>query len=196
MMNAENIKKVLVIGSGTMGQQVATQCALFVDEVVLYGRNAEKLKDAKKGVRKILDTLIQKGMITKAETEAVEKRIIYSNDYIEASKNIDLVSESVAEEVPVKFSVWEQFAPYLPSHAILTTNTSSLMPSEFVKACGAPDRFLAWHFHTPVFFQNLADIMPLPETTPDVVKVIVDFSNKIHQNSVILNVEHGGVFGK
>ena len=103
---------------------------------------------------------------------------------------MDLVSESVPEDYDLKKKVWSGFAPYLPGHSILTTNTSSLLPSKFKDACGAPERFLSWHFHTPVFFQNLVDVMPSPATDPLYCKILMDFSPMIGQNVVYLENEY------
>lgn len=105
---------------------------------------------------------------------------------------MDLVSEAVFERYDTKEEVWARFAPHLPKHAILTTNTSSLQSSRFVHACGDPGRFLAWHFYTPIFFQNVVDVMPLPGTEAKYVEAMLDFSKAIHENPVILTKETPG----
>lgn len=192
-MTAAEIKKVMMIGSGTMAQQIAGQCALYGHEVVLYVRDEEELQIAKNGILKsVLAPIVNTGAITQEAANKIAAEISYINDPSQTPRDVDLVSESVLESYEIKEKVWRDFAPHLPEHAILTTNTSSLQPSRFADACGAPQRFLAWHFCLPVFFQNIADVMPLPKTDKKYVSVMVEFSRKIHENAIVLKKETEG----
>ncbi len=189
-MTALQIKKVLIIGAGTMAQHIGVQCALFGHGAVMYVRNADELDGARRGIQSlVLRPIIEAGMATEAQARETTERISFIEDPAQTPADIDLVSESVLERVEIKRAVWSAFAPYLPQKAILTTNTSSLLPSSFAAACGDMSRFLAWHFAAPVFFQNLVDIMPIPETAPEYVPLMESFSKKIRQNSVVLHKE-------
>lgn len=191
-MTINEIKKVLVIGNGSMSQHIAVQCAIFGTEAAIYVRNPKKNAFVNDGVKNVLSGLITDGLLSKVKAEEALERITLHNDVQEVCRGADLVSESVSEEVGVKLVTWKKFAPYLPENAILTTNTSSLLPSMFSDASGAPDRFMAWHFHLTVFRQNLADIMPHPGTDPKYVEVLKDFTKSIHQNYCIMKREYAG----
>lgn len=191
-MEIKSIHRILLIGNGSMCQQIAVQCALFACDAVLYVRNIAKNDQVRQEIESILAGLEKQKMVSRGKAAKALSRISLSNDVADACQHVALISESVAEDLAVKRETWGKFAPHLPKNAILTTNTSSLLPSQFAAASGAPERFLAWHFHLPVFRQNLCDIMVHPGTDPKYVPVLEAFSKKIHQNCCILKKEHGG----
>ena len=186
------IKKVLMIGNGAMSQHIGLQCALFGSGVVIYVRNPQKNEAVAASLQKVAESLISDGLVSRERAAAALCRITLSNDPQEACLGVDLVSESVAEDLAAKLATWKKFAPYLPKHAILTTNTSSLLPSAFAEASGAPERFLAWHFHLTVYRQNLADIMPHPGTDPRNVEMLREYTESIGQNCCVLKREYAG----
>ncbi|NLV17740.1 MAG: 3-hydroxyacyl-CoA dehydrogenase [Syntrophomonadaceae bacterium] len=178
-MQASDIKKVLIIGSGTMGRHIGLQNALFGCDVVLYDLNEDALKTAVVHIGKIAGGFVKGGYITEEMASAALARISTSSDPAQASEGIDLVSESIPENVELKKKVWGEFSKYLPKDAILTTNTSTLLPSLFAEASGKPERFLAWHFNLPVFIANIVDVMPHAGTDPSVTQLMVDYSKRV-----------------
>lgn len=191
-MQAQDIKKVLVIGAGLMGRQIALQCALFQVEVSLYGRSEISLARARRHLKRYAQYLVQGGHLAQDRAEAALERITLTTDPAAAAAGADLVSESVTEDLQLKWQVWEQFSPLLPPRAILTTNSSVIFPSEFAAACGRPDRFLAWHFHQLCFIKNVVDIMPHPGTDPACLACVVDFSRRLQLQPIALKKEHRG----
>lgn len=192
-MKARDIKKVLSLGSGTIAQYTVTQCALFGHEVVIHAFSQAGAERARTGIKeRILPRIIEAGMTTEAHAQASIGRmsIIFSKE--EIPQDIDIVSEAVLEDLELKKKVWAEFAPYLPKHAILTTNSSTLLPSAFAEATGAPERFLAWHFSADSFFKNLVDVMPHPGTDPQYTKAVAAFSRTLNLNPVVLEKEVGG----
>ena len=159
-MKADDIKKVLIIGSGTMGRHIGLQHALFGYEVVFYDLDGDVLKKAVIHVEKIASGLLKRGYISEKMLADAKSLISTTTDPGEASNGVQLVSESVPENIALKKKVWNEFNQYLPADAILTTNTSTLLPSMFAEASGRPERFLAWHFHLPAFTANIVDVMP------------------------------------
>ncbi len=188
-MKASDIKKVLIIGSGTMGRQIGMQHAIFGYDVVLYDVDADALKVAVSHIGKMASRFSQEGFISEDMLQNVKSRIAVSSDPQEASQGIQLVSESVPENIALKRKVWGEFGKLLPPDAILTTNTSSLAPSKYADATGHPEHFLAWHFHLPAFKANIVDVMPLPRTDPAVRDMIMEHSVNIGQIPIHLRKE-------
>jgi 3-hydroxybutyryl-CoA dehydrogenase len=87
----------------------------------------------------------------------VMERITTTTVREEAVRDIDLVSESVFEDIGVKKSLYSDFALLFEEKTIVTTNTSYLLPSMFAEETGCPERFCAFHFHD-VFTMNVVDI--------------------------------------
>jgi 3-hydroxyacyl-CoA dehydrogenase len=87
-------------------------------------------------------------------------RITMTADPSVAAADADLLSEAVPEDPKLKGGVLAEFDALCPPRTIFATNTSTLLPSQFAKASGRPDRVIALHFHLPVWVTNLADVMP------------------------------------
>ncbi len=189
-MEAKDINKVLIIGSGTMGKHIGLQHALFDCDVVLYDIDEEILQRALVHITKIAARLARQGYITEERAAEAVKRIKATTDIAEACNGVQLVSESVPENVVLKQKVWKQFDEYLPADAILTTNTSTLVASQFAEASGRPERFLAWHFHLPVYNANVVDVMPHAGTDPELVQIMIDFSRRIQQTPINIKKEY------
>jgi 3-hydroxybutyryl-CoA dehydrogenase len=191
-MQAQDIKKVLVIGPGLMGRQIALQCALFDVEVSMFGRSEISLARARRHLKRYAQYLIQSGYITPERAAEALDRITLTMDPVAAAANVDLVSESVSENLDLKRQIWAQFGKLVPPQAILTTNSSVILPSEFADACGRPERFLAWHFHQLCFIKNVVDVMPHPGTDAECLAIVVEFSRQLQLQPIALKKEHRG----
>jgi 3-hydroxybutyryl-CoA dehydrogenase len=190
-MTLEEIKKILIIGSGTMGQQIGFICAMNGYDVALYDISEEMLVKAKERIQKIARGFVKANRLSQTDADAAINRISQSNNPEWAGRDVDFVSESVPENPALKGEVFARFNTICPSHAIFTTNTSTLVPSMFAEATGRPDRFAAFHFHD-VRFTNLVDIMPHPGTSEETIRLIEKFAERIGQNPVTLKKESSG----
>ena len=157
------IKRILIIGCGTLGLRIGLRCAVDGYEVIMYDLDEKTLQNAINIQAKILKSLVNQGLVREEWAAQMYNRITTTTNKYDAVKNVDLVSESVTEDIEVKKKVWSEFAPLFEKHTILTTNTSYLLPSQFAEETGAPERFCAWHFHD-VFVANVVDIMPHEKT--------------------------------
>lgn len=187
----DDIKKILIIGSGTLGLRIGLQAAISGFEVCMYDLTTETLDNARSIQRKILNSLAKSNTTLAAQSEVVLDRISFTSDARDAATGIDLVSESVTEDVVVKKAVWKQFGKLCPAHCLFTTNTSFLLPSLFAADSGRPDRFCAFHFHD-VFVANVVDIMPHPGTSPWVIDLLFDIGKKLNQTPIKIQKESNG----
>ena len=193
MKKSSDINTILVIGNGLMGNQIACQCALFGKNVRMFIGLAEETIGTVQAIqKKYLDSLIEKEMISQKIADEAMARITYSEDIEEICKDVELVTESVIEAIPIKQEIWARFAPYLPKDAILTSNTSTLAVSEYAEATGAPERFMAWHGHAPVFIQNYFDIMPHEGPDISIIQPMIEFSESIGLTCGVLTKETPG----
>ena len=190
-MRVEEIRKVLIIGSGTMGQQIGFLCATKGYDVVLYDLSQDQLDKAMQRAREIAAGFVRAGRLSVAEADAALGRMRLSHDPQEAGHDVDFVSESVPENPDLKGEVFGLFNKICPGHAIFTTNTSTLVPSMFAAATGRPDKFAAFHFHD-VRTTDVVDVMPHPGTSVQTLRLIEAFAEKIGQKPVTLKKENGG----
>jgi 3-hydroxybutyryl-CoA dehydrogenase len=190
-MKVEEIKKILIIGSGTMGQQIGFLCAMKGYNVTLYDLSEELLEKAVARIQRIANGYVKVGRLSGEEAATAVKRVSRSADPEKAGRDADLISESVPEDPALKAEVFRLFNKICPDHTIFTTNTSTLVPSMFAEATGRPDKFAALHFHD-IRFTNLVDIMPHPGTSKETIRLIEAFANKIEQNPITLKKESSG----
>lgn len=160
-MRIEDIRCVLIVGAGTMGQQIGLQCAMHGYEVVVYDIAPEALEVAHAQIKAYAAHLLNQTRLTRSEADATLARINFTTKPEDAAR-ADLLSESVPEDPGLKAKVFAQFNKICPPQTVFTTNTSTLIPSMYAEATGRPGQFAALHFHTYVWDSNVVDIMPHP----------------------------------
>lgn len=191
-MEAKNIQRVLVIGPGTMGTQIAFQCALFDCQVKIYGRDIHSLERGHKRLTKLSSLLVKTKYITKEQALGALTRIQMTSDKLAACEGAQLITESVPEKIELKRLIWNQFGKIVSNNTILTTNSSTFLPSQIAEYSRYPENFLAWHFHLFCYKNNLVDIMPHAGTKSECIEIISAFSSQIKQTPIILQKEHQG----
>ncbi len=191
-MNINDIRHVLIIGAGTMGQQIGFQCAMFGYEVTLYDVVPVALDGVMSRIRAYAAEIVASGALSEQAMAAALQRIRTTSQPDQAAAQADLVSESVPENPELKGRVFAQFHALCRPDTLFTTNTSSLVPSMFAQATGRPAQFAALHFHTPVWSSNVVDIMPHPGTAPEVVALLAEFAGRIGQIPIVLQKESFG----
>ncbi len=190
-MDIKDVKKVLLLGAGTMGQQISVPCSLAGYEVVIYDINKDALNKAMKRIPEIFNGFVLRRKCTQEQADAAMKRISTTTDPELAAKDADIISESVPEKPGLKVKVFSQFNQLCPECTVFTTNTSTLMPSMIAEATGRPDRFLALHYHD-VNTTNVVDIMPHPGTSKETIQLVKDFALQTGQLPIMMEKEHAG----
>ncbi len=190
-MKLEDIKKVLIAGAGTMGQQTGLLCALNGYEIVIYDISMEILEKGIERIKKNGPRMASFYQFTKEETLAALTRISISDNESEAAKDTDLIIESIPEDPELKGRFFSKFHKLCKPETIFTTNTSSLVPSQFVEASGRPEKLCAFHFHN-VAISKIVDIMPHSKTSKETIEVVTQFATKIDQIPIVLSRENNG----
>jgi 3-hydroxybutyryl-CoA dehydrogenase len=190
-MKIEDIKRVLILGAGTMGQQIGFLCAMYRYDVVYYDLSQEILDKALRRIAKLGSWYVSIGRLTEEKLQHALARISTTPDPAKAAHDVDFVSESVPEDPELKGKVFAQFHKLCPERTIFTTNTSMLVPSMFAKSTGRPEKLAALHFHD-VRSTNVVDVMPHPGTAPEVTRLVHDFAVSIGQIVIMLHRENSG----
>ena len=191
-MQIEDVRRVAIAGGGTMGQQIAFQCAGHGYDVVIHDIDPGALEAAQTRIRAYAEELERGGLITSEQKASAQARITLSSDLRAAAAEADLVSEAVPEDPDLKGRVLAEWDAACPPRTIFMTNTSMLLPSQFAEASGRADRLLALHFHLPVWVNHLADVMPHAGTAPEVTKLVLAFARRIGQVPIELHRESNG----
>ncbi|MEP2023017.1 MAG: 3-hydroxyacyl-CoA dehydrogenase [Reichenbachiella sp.] len=186
------IKKVMIAGGGTLGSQVAWQTAFKGMEVVVYDAFPEGL-EASKLFHAQYASLFQKSLGASAEQiVATKNRLSYTTDLKMAVESADLISESVPENPAIKSKFYEELSAMVSADTIITSNSSTLLPSDFVDSINKPERFLALHFANMIWTFNVAEVMTHATTDPRVKEDVIDFAKAIGMVPIVLNKEQNG----
>ena len=192
IMKIDDIKRILIIGSGTMCVQIGIQSAMHGYQVSIFVRNPAKNDIVWDDIKKRTDWIVRREVISREEADQMLKRIYTTNDPADAAKDADLLSESVPEIPSLKKELFEKFNKLCPEHTIFTTNTSTLLPSMLAESTGRPERFLAFHCNNPVFVTKTVDIMGHPGTLKEVLDITIEFSRRIGIIPIVLEKEQPG----
>jgi len=189
-MKVDDIRKILVVGMGKMGQMIALQCARCGYEVVAYDAFSKSLENARVKIPALAAELVAQQKMTLEASETALSRIHYTSRQ-EDGADADLLSESVLEDVELKAKVFGQFHQICQPKTVFTTNTSTLLPSMWAEATGRPAQFAALHF-LDAFEAPLVDIMPHPGTSPEIVELLAAFAKRIKQVPLVIKKEYPG----
>lgn len=188
-MPIREIRKVCVVGSGTMGCRISLQCAIGGYETVVYDISEEALQRAPDRQKAMAGMIALSGAVSQREIDAGLAHLTFTSNPVKAAENADLLSESVPEIIKVKRRVHAQFDQLCPPHTIMTTNSSSLLVSEIEDAVKRGDKFAALHFHG---FRQVVDIMRGPRTSPETVEILKRFARSLEEIPILLKKEKDG----
>ncbi len=187
----DDINVVMVAGAGTLGLRIALRCALDGYVVKMFDINNEQLESAQQMQAKLTRSFLRKGKITQQQADNAYANLRVTNDIVEAVEGVDLISESVIENLELKKEFYADLTPRLERGVIVTTNTSYLLPSALLDSVEEPELFCALHFHD-VFNQIVVDVMPHAGTNQGVIELLMEFGKRINHIPVLVRKESSG----
>jgi len=165
------IRKVAVVGTGTMGAQIAVQAAHFDYEVSAYDIDEGAFNRVLQNIRAFIKSSGRKTILPMEDWEKGADRVIISPGLGEALQGADLVIEAIPEDLALKRGVFEQIDSLAPQKAILATNSSSIPISRIEDVTSRPEKCLNLHFYLPTIVLNIVDVMGGTLTTPETIEV-------------------------
>jgi len=185
------IKKVAVIGAGTMGHGIAQVAATAHYDVCLNDIKDEFLARAKSGIDGSLDRMLKKEKITAQEKEAILSRITFTTDIAKAVKDADLIIEAIPEILELKKEMFKKLDSLSKPEAILGTNTSQNSITEIASVVANPSRVVGTHFFNPPVMMRLVEVVKGLETADSVVEQIRAFATKLGKEIVVCKDSQG-----
>ena len=172
------IRKVAVVGAGTMGNGIVHVFAQNGFDVTMIDVSAGALEAARKTIAGNLDRQIRKGTLAEADRDAALARIATGTD-LAAVGGADLVIEAATESTELKFRIFEQVDAAAPAHAILASNTSSISITEIAARTRRPEKVIGMHFMNPVPVMKLVEIIRGLATSDETTQTIVGISERL-----------------
>lgn len=165
------VRKVGVVGTGTMATGIVEVFAKRGYEVILRARSAEKAAASVARVKKSLDKAVVKGKLSEEDAAAALDRISPAVEFEELA-DVDLVVEAVAEDLAVKQAVFAALDDVVKPGAVLATTTSSLPVIECAAATSRPSDVVGVHFFNPAPVMKLVEVVATIATAPDVIATV------------------------
>jgi len=187
------IKKIAVIGGGTMGNGIAHVFAMSGFTVKLAETKQEFAERAVNTITKNLTRMVTKEKITEDEKEAALLRIQTTLNLPDAVRDADLVVEAVPEIFELKKKIFQEIDEHAPEHCILASNTSSISITKLAAVTNRPERFIGMHFFNPVPVMKLVEVINGLDTNAEATKTVEDISEKLGKVPVLANDSPGFV---
>ena len=213
-----NIKKVVVIGGGVLGSQIAYQAAYCGFDVTIWlrsegsiGRCQPKLDHLKEVYHETIALMNSDEGKTSQNwamgisdyddfdfDKCIEKAnhaydsIKLELDLQKAVSDADLIIESMAENVEQKTAIYKKMADMLPEKTIIATNSSTLLPSKFAKYTKRPHKYLSLHFANSIWKNNMTEVMAQKQTEQKYFDEIMEFAKAIRMIPLPVKKEKSG----
>lgn len=175
----KEVRTTLVVGAGTMGHGFAQIFAMNTIPVFLVDQTDELLKRARDWITDNLHYMVELGEIEQKEVESILTNIQFTTDLKKAAQGVDYVLEAVFENLDLKKRVFQQLDTYTPSHAILSSNTSSFDINELSAVTKHPERVIGTHWFHPPQITPCVEVIPSNATNQETIRSTMDFMERI-----------------
>ncbi len=189
------MKKIGVLGTGTMGAGIIQVLAQNGYEVVLRARRQTSVDNGIATVTKNLDKMVKKEKITEDQKNEILSRVHGSTD-IAIVKDADLIIEAATENMEAKKALFKELDELVKPEAIIATNTSSLSITEIAAATNRPDKIIGMHFFNPVPAMKLVEIIKGLATSEETKQTILELTAALKKTPVEVEEAPGFVVNR
>ncbi|PWH82057.1 3-hydroxybutyryl-CoA dehydrogenase [Algibacter marinivivus] len=181
------MKKIAIIGAGTMGNGIAHTFAQSGFQVQLIDISQASLTRGVATITKNLDRLIAKEKISEADKSQTLNNITTYTSIDEGVNDVELVVEAATENIDLKLNIFKQLDEACQENTILATNTSSISITQIAAVTSRPDKVIGMHFMNPVPIMKLVEIIRGYNTSDDVTNTIMELSKTLGKIPVEVN---------
>lgn len=179
------IKKISVIGAGTMGHSIASAFALYGYSVNLFDTYEEQLKKVKSVMKTELLELVEGGLFKEDEIEKALDNVTLFNDLEAATKDSDYVIEAIPEKIELKRELFAKLDKFTPKHAILASNTSSLSLEDMMVDVSdeRKERMIVNHWYNPGLLMPLVELSYFGNMPEEIFKEVEELYKSIKKQT-------------
>lgn len=190
-----SIQKVVVIGGGTMGLDIAQVFAKTGHDVIVRDIKDEIITASEARLNKGLDKLVAKGKLDDAGKKAITDKISFTTDLGKAA-DADLVVEAAIENLDIKKSIFAELDAICKPECILASNTSSISLTEIASATRRPDKVIGMHFFNPAPVMKLLEVVKGYSTSQETIDVIMAIGEKMNKVTILAQDKAGFIVNR
>lgn len=185
-----SIQKIAIIGAGVMGNGIAQVFAQAGFDTVMSDINEQLTSRGLAMITKNLEKQVSKGKLVEDQKAAILGRLKTTTDLATLS-DVDLVVESIVEDVDIKVKLFQDLDRICKPDAILATNTSSISVTRLAAATKRPEKVLGMHFFNPAPVMQLVEVIHAMQTSQESADIIVELSKKVGKTPVTMKDSYG-----
>ena len=195
-MKIEDVKTVVVVGAGVMGQQIAMNTAIKGRasgyQVILCDSFPAAVEKAQAWADQYLDGRVAKGRLTQEQVDQVKANFTVSQDVDGSAAKADLLIEAIVEKLDVKRELFGRISKLCKPDTVLGTNSSNIVSSKLADVTEHPERLLNIHYFNPALVMELVEIVRGPHTGDEAVEVARAFAVNTGKSPIVLKKEIAG----
>ena len=195
-MRAEELKTIVVIGAGIMGQQIAMNTAIKGRasgyQVILCDSFPAAVEKAQAWADKYLAGRVAKGRLTQEQVDDVKANLTITGDVDGSAAKGDLVIEAIIEKLDVKRELFERISRLCRPDTVLATNSSNIVSSKLADVTEHPERLVNIHYFNPALVMELVELVRGPHTGDEAVELARTFAINTGKSPIVLNKEIAG----
>ena len=173
MKTLSDIKKIAVLGAGTMGPGIAQTYAMGGYEVTMWTRSEATREKALAALKTQLETFAEEGEIAAADIDAVLGRISFALTVEEAVKDADFIQETIVENREAKEALYKQLAECVDPETIIASNTSAMNIFEIVPEALLPQQIIC-HWYAPPHLIPLVEVVKSEQAPDEYAQIALD----------------------
>jgi 3-hydroxybutyryl-CoA dehydrogenase len=185
------VRRVTVLGAGTMGHGIAHAAVAAGYDTVLYDVDDAAVDKGRRAIDGVIAKGVELGKVTTADADAMRARLRTTASLQQAVDGADLVIEAAPERIDLKLKLMVDVDRFAPEGAIIATNTSALSITEMAGVVANPGRVAGMHFFNPVHRMKLVEIVRALETTPATLETIDDVARRMGKETVLVRESPG-----
>lgn len=194
-MEAKDIQKIMVVGTGMIGPDVSLVCTMSGYAVTMVGLNDAEVAKGVNRYRKNLNSLAEAGIFTQAEADAIQARLTTGINLPETAATADIAFEAVFEKLDVKQAVFAQFEAHCPPHALLLSGTSGMSPNDIAANIARQEKMMVCHFWNPPYLVPLVELVAHDNASQDTIDSVMAFLQSMGKTPVRLKKDIVGHIG-
>ncbi|MCD6348135.1 MAG: 3-hydroxyacyl-CoA dehydrogenase family protein [Candidatus Korarchaeota archaeon] len=180
------IRRIAVLGAGTMGHGIAQVAAMSGYEVYMRDVKQEFLESGLSRIKSSLEKFVKKGKISQEDMNSILSRIKTTVDLEEAVKEADFIIEAIPEVFEIKAETFRIVDRVAPPHTIIATNTSSLPITELAAVTSRPEKFVGMHFFNPPQLMKLVEVVRGEKTSNETVEITKELAISMGKEPVVV----------